>query len=59
MKEELPSHYMLGATKETIHHPIIVVVAEGKKIRALLDTGAGSSFASSTFIKHLGIRPTK
>ncbi len=49
---------MIGATKETIH-PTIVVVAGGEKFRALLDTGAGSSFASSTFIKHLGIRPTK
>ena len=58
VKEEPPSHYMIGATKGTIH-PTIVVVAGGEKFRAMLDTGAGSSFVSSTVIKHLGIRPTK
>jgi hypothetical protein len=34
---------MIGATKGTIH-PTIVVVAGGEKFRAMLDTGAGSSF---------------
>jgi hypothetical protein len=58
VKEEPPSHYLIGATKRTIH-PTIVVVAGGEKFRAMLDTGAGSSFVSSTVIKYLGIRPTK
>ena len=58
VKEKPPSHYMIGATKGTIH-PTIVVVAGGEKFRAILDTDAGSSFVSSTVIKHLGIRPTK
>ena len=58
VKEEHPFHYMIGTTKETIH-PTIVVIAQGEKFRAPLDTGAGSSFASSTFIKQMGIRPAK
>ena len=49
--------YLIGSSKETIH-PTLVVVANGEKIRVMLDTGYGSSFASSTFIKHLGIRPS-
>ena len=51
------SRYLIGATKETIH-PTLVIVANGEKFRVTLDTGAGSSFASSTFIQHLGVKPS-
>ena len=46
----------MGSIKETIH-PTLVVEANGQKFRAMLDTGAGSSFASSTFIHHIEIKP--
>jgi hypothetical protein len=49
--------YMIGSTKYTVH-PTLVVVANGQKFRAMLDTGAGSSFASATFIRHLGVKPS-
>ena len=46
----------MGSIKETIH-PTLVVEANGQKFRVMLDTGAGSSFASSTAIHHMGIKP--
>ena len=50
--------YMIGSSKETIH-PTLVVISNEQKFRAMLDTGAGSSFASSTFIRHLGMKPSR
>ena len=51
------SRYLIDAIKETVH-PTLVIIGNGEKFRAMLDTGAGSSFASSTFIHHLGIKPS-
>ena len=51
------SRYLISATKETVH-PTLVIIANGEKFRAMLDTGAGSSFASSTFIQQLGVKPS-
>ena len=34
-------------------YPVVVVVVEGKKCRALLDTGAGSSYASAALLDKL------
>ncbi|CAB4000004.1 Hypothetical predicted protein [Paramuricea clavata] len=39
-------------------HPTLVVISNEEKFRVMLDTGAGSSFASSTFIRHLGMKPS-
>ena len=50
--------YMIGSAKETIH-PTLVVISNEQKFRAMLDTRAGSSFASSTFIRHLGMKPSR
>ena len=47
----------MGSIKETFH-PTLVVAANGQKFRVMLDTGARSSFASSTFIHHMGIKPS-
>ena len=47
---------MLDEAKETIH-PTVVAVANNQKFRVLLDTGAGGSFVSSTFIKHINQKP--
>ena len=45
---------MLVATGDTtVTYPVVVVNVEGIKCRALLDTRAGSSFASSTLLKRL------
>jgi hypothetical protein len=50
------SLYMIEDSNETIH-PTLVVMAMGQKFRVLLDTGAGNSFVSSTFINHLDVKP--
>ena len=47
----------MGSIKETIH-PTLVVEANGQKFKVMLDTGAGSSFASSTLIQQKGIKPS-
>ena len=47
---------MTGCEGQTIH-PTVVVNVGKYKVRALLDTGAGSSYASSTLIKYLKLEP--
>ena len=44
---------------EQVIYPVVVVDVNGVKCRALLDTGAGSSYASSAILDHLGIRPVR
>ena len=45
---------MLVATGDTtVTYPVVVVNVEGIKCRALLDTGAGSSYASSALLERL------
>ena len=43
----------MGLIRETIH-PTLAVEANGQKFRYMLDTGAGSPFALSRFIHHMG-----
>ena len=40
-------------------YPVIVVIVDGIKYRALLDTGAGSSYASAALVKRLGKQPNR
>ena len=40
----------------TVIYPVVVVEVQGVKCRALLDTGAGCSYASAALIDHLKIR---
>ena len=44
---------------ERVVYPVVFVEVNGIKRRALLDTGAGSSYASSAILEHLGIRPLR
>ena len=41
----------------TVIYPVVIVEVQGVRCRALLDTGAGSSYASAALIDHLKIRP--
>jgi hypothetical protein len=43
----------------SVCYPVVVVEINGIKCRALLDTGAGSSYASSALINKLKIKPVK
>ena len=42
---------------DTVVYPVVVVDVEGVRCRALLDTGAGSSYASATLLDRIGVRP--
>ena len=46
-----------SAGKTTVMHPVVVVKVLGVKCRALLDTGAGSSYASAALLNLLQVRP--
>ena len=48
-----------SAGKGTVCHPVVVVEVNGVKCRALLDTGAGSSYASAALIDRLQARPQR
>ena len=47
---------MVEENQNTIH-PTLVAQCQGQKFRILLDTGAGNSFVSSTFINHINMKP--
>ena len=54
------SQQMLLATgEEAVIYPAVVVDVDGIKCRELLDTGAGSSYASAALIKRLGKQPSR
>ena len=55
-KLEDGSLFMMDHIKETIH-PTLVAIVKGQRFRMLLDTGAGSSFISSTLANHLKAKP--
>lgn len=48
-----------NAENGTVCHPLVVVRVNGVKCRALLDTGAGSSYASSALIDRLKTNPNR
>ena len=48
---------MLATGEGLIVYPVVVVEVEGIVCRALLDTGAGSSYASATLIERLNRQP--
>ena len=52
--KKLGKEQMLVATGEsTVIYPVVVVPVDGIKCRALLDSGSGNSYASSSLIKNL------
>ena len=44
---------------KAVVHPVVIVKVNGYKCRALIDTGAGSSYASSTLLDILKQPPIK
>jgi len=50
---------MLTTEAQHVAYPVAVVKVNGVKCRALLDTGAGSSYASASLINRLGIPATR
>ena len=50
---------MVASVKGEVIYPVVVVLVDGIKVRALLDTGSGSSYASAALIDRLSKRPTR
>ena len=48
---------MVATGEGSVVYPAVVVEVEGITCRALLDTGAGSSYASATLIERLNRKP--
>ena len=44
---------------EPVTYPVVVVSVNGVKCRALLDTGAGSSYASKTLLDRIKLKPIR
>lgn len=49
----------LATTQDPVIYPTVMVQVNGVKCLALLDTGAGSSYASNTLINRLSLKPKK
>ena len=48
---------LLATGEQSVIYPVVVVKADGIQCRALLDTGAGSSYISGVLASHIGKRP--
>ena len=57
--QETAEQTMMTSEIHPVTYPVVVVKVNGIKCRALLDTGAGSSYASATLIKKLGINASR
>jgi hypothetical protein len=53
MKEQQPLLTTTESSDIPLAYPVVVVNVEGVKCRALLDTGAGSSYASAALLNRL------
>ncbi|KAK2549428.1 hypothetical protein P5673_030102, partial [Acropora cervicornis] len=51
------SQLMLATGEGSVVYPVVVMEVEGIRCRALLDTGAGSSYASASLIERLNKQP--
>ena len=57
--ENQPAQPMLSTKEKEVVYPVVLVTINGIKCRALLDTGAGSSYISSTLAAHLQQAPVR
>jgi hypothetical protein len=46
-------------TRAAVVYPVVIVEVHGVECRALVDTGAGSSYASAGLLNHIRAKPTK
>ena len=50
---------LCSTQSKAVTYPVVIVKINGVKCRALIDTGAGSCYASSTLINRIGIKPKR
>ena len=48
---------LLPTSSCSVTYPVILIEIEGVKCSALIDTGAGATYASSTLINHIDKTP--
>ena len=53
------SNMLLTTNTSLVTYPVLVIEVEGVKCRALIDTGAGSSYASSKLINKINKKPIR
>ena len=56
---EKTSNVLLTINDEHVTYPLVIIDIEGIKCRALIDTGAGASYASSTLIDRINKKPIR
>ena len=56
---EKGSNMLLTANASLVTYPVLVIEVEGVKCRALIDTEAGSSYASSKLISKINKKPIR
>ena len=56
---QLPEHMLLATGRGSVTYPAVVVSVGGIQCRALLDSGAGSSYASAALLDRLGKQPVR
>ena len=56
---EKTSNVLLTTNDNYVTYPLVIVDIEGIKCRALIDTGAGASYASSTLIDRINKKPIR
>ena len=57
--ETRPQHLLVVNSENSVKYPVVVVEINGIQCRALLDTGAGSSYASAALLDRTGKRPKR
>ena len=50
---------LLNTNTSLVTYPVLVIEVQGVKCRALIETGAGSSYASSKLIKKINKKPLR
>ena len=54
-----PEHMLVATGKSSVTYPVVVVEVCGIRCRALLDTGAGNSYASAALLGRIGEQPVR
>ena len=57
--EEGEGSTLYAMVEKSVTYPVVLVMVNGVKCRALVDTGAGSCYASSALIERLSIKPER
>ena len=57
--EEGEGSTLYATVEKSVTYPVVLVMVNGVKCRALVDTGAGSCYASSALIERLSIKPER